>query len=328
MTSRRFALLFACCLPLIPAVPVEGAVTWTEEAEGESSVSSSVRDATVDYGHSGHTATTQIIYEGTVERFPFGHRQPALVCAPLRICEIVLEEGEIVLDVVTGDAQHWQTFELSTGPGGSTPIVGVRPMVDFELGDTCNKTTNLVITTDRRFYDVLLELPPCTDSGARDPNPQRPYHRQLSFYYPDDLLRRWTTRAQLRALQADALAEDSKKPAPTRLAAADGIEDLNWRYNVRPHRSRNPLKRSPRFPWRPAAVFDDGVRTYIKLPEGARDLPAIFEVTGGEDAIVNFSPAATDPSLLVVPRVAEHLVLVLPHGDGQARLHLINEALQ
>ncbi len=81
-------------------------------------------------------------------------------------------------------------------------------------------------------------------------------------------------------------------------------------------------------PWRPQAIFDDGERTYIRLPPEARDLPAVFEVTGGEDAVVNFTPAADDPSLLILPRVAEHLVLVLPRGKRRARLDLINEALR
>ncbi len=301
---------------------------WIKEAEAETGVSAPVRDAAIQYGQTSEYETTQILYEGTLERFPFGHRQPALVCAPLRICSIVLQQGETVLDVLAGDTQHWQTFELNTGLDGSTPIVAVRPMVDYEYSDTCDKTTNLVITTDLRIYDILLELPPCTEAEASDPNPHRPYHRQLSFYYPDDLLSRWSSRAELRALQARAQVEQELLPQPATLAPDTGVESLNWQYRIRSDRSRNLFKRSPRFPWRPRAIFDDGVRTYIKLPPEARDLPAVFEVTGGEDVIVNFTPAADDPTLLILPRVAQHLVLVLPHGNRRARLHLFNEAAQ
>ena len=74
-----------------------------------------VRDAAIDYGKTHEIETTQVIYEGTRERFPFGHRQPTLICAPLRICSIVLQQGETVLDVLLGDTQHWQTFEIYTG---------------------------------------------------------------------------------------------------------------------------------------------------------------------------------------------------------------------
>ncbi len=332
MPSRRLVPLtfLALALLLSPRLDADG---WQEEAAVENTVSRNVRDAAADYAASGDTTTTQIIYEGTVERVPFGHRYPTLVCAPLRICSIVLEPGETVLDLLSGDTQHWQTFELATGPGASTPIVGVRPMVDFELSDTCDKTTNLVITTDRRIYDVVLELPPCTPEQAADANPQRPYHRQLSFYYPDDLVKRWHTRAELRALQQQARIDHQPAPepapAPTTLAPV-GIENLNWRYRVRARRGWKPLrklfKRSPRFVWRPQAVFDDGIRTYIKLPPEARDLPAVFEVAGGDDVMVNFTVAPDDPSLLILPRVAAHLVLVLPVGQRGARLHLINEA--
>ncbi len=325
MSARLFLLLRLASLVLfaLPSVHVH-AQDWVDEATAETGVSTAVRDAAVNYGRTHEFRTTQVLYEGTLERFPFGHRQPTLVCAPLRICSIVLQPGETVLDVLLGDTQHWQTFDLSTGLGGSTPIVGVRPMVDFEFSDTCDKTTNLVITTDMRIYDILLELPPCDEPEASDPNPHRPYNRQLSFYYPDDLVRRWHSRAELRALQAQALAKQQAVPQPTRLASETGVENLNWQYRIRS--KRNPFNRSPRFPWRPRAIFDDGVRTYIKLPPEARDLPAVFEVTGGEDVVVNFTPSGNDPTLLILSRVADHLVLVLPHGDRRARLHLINQA--
>ena len=300
------------------------AADWVDEAEREDTVPQAVRDATLDFAKTGEYETTRVIYEGTLERFPFGHREPTLICAPLRICSIVLEAGETVLDVLTGDTQHWQTFDLSTGPGGARPIVGVRPMVDFEFADTCDKTTNLIITTDRRIYDVLLELPPCSAEEASDPNPHRPYHRQLSFYYPSDLISRWHTRAQLRRIQEQALAAEQVAPPPPTALGPAGALGLNWRYRVR--RERHLFRRSPRFPWRPRAVFDDGARTYIKLPPEARDLPAVFEVSGSEDVLVNFTPAADDPSLLILPGIAERLVLVLPRGDRRARLHLINEA--
>ncbi len=323
MSLLRLFLFASLSLSAGPVLSLDE--PWLEEARAETGVPDPVLDATLDYAEDGDFEATQVIFEGTVERFPYGHRQATLICAPLRICSIVLEDGEIVLDVLSGDTQHWQTFELTTGPGGSTPVVGVRPMVDFEFAETCDKSTNLVITTDRRVYDIQLELPPCSQSEASDPNPHRPYHRRLSFYYPDDLLESWHTRAQLRALQEQLLAESQASAPPTLLAPASGVESLNWDYRVR---SGAGNLFAPRFPWRPQAIFDDGERTYIRLPPEARDLPAVFEVTGGEDAVVNFTPAADDPSLLILPRVAEHLVLVLPRGKRRARLDLINEALR
>lgn len=320
MLHRSLLTIF---LGLAPALLFAG--DWVDEAEKEDGVAEKVRDATLDYAKSGYQHS-RVIDEGTLERFPFGHREPTLICAPLRICAIVLEAGETVIDVVTGDTQHWQTFDLSTGPAGAaTPVVGVRPMVDFEFADTCDKTTNLVITTDRRIYSVLLELPPCSEAEARDPNPHRAYHRQLGFYYPDELISRWHTRAQLRKIQ-EAAMEAAEDPRPPPTLAASGVEGLNWAYRVRKERNPFKRKRSARFPWRPQAVFDDGVRTYIRLPPEAREVPAVFEVSGSEDVVVNFAPAADDASLLILPRVAEHLVLVLPRGKRHARLHLINEA--
>ena len=297
------------------ALPSEAAEEWTREAKAESSVPESVRDATVAYAEG---TVTEILIEGTMSRYPFGHRQPVLVCAPLRICSIVLEAGETVLDVVSGDVVHWQTFDLSTGPGGSTPVVGVRPMVDFEEAETCDKTTSLLITTDRRIYDVLLELPPCSSLEAADPNPQRSYQRQVSFYYPDDLIERWTTRAALRKVQE---AEQSPKSPEILLAPAITVEELHWGYQVV---EKGRWKGRPHFRWRPSAVFDDGERTYIRLPPEVTVLPAVFEIREGQDVVVNFRVEAEDRQLMIVPQVAEHLVLVLPgRGGKKARLDLI-----
>ncbi len=301
----------------VAAAPPAAAEAWMDEARADP-VPDAVRDAAVAYGGG---EVTEILTEGTMSRYPYGHRQPVLVCAPLRICSIVLEAGETVLDVVSGDVVHWQTFDLSTGPGGTTPVVGVRPMVDFEAAETCDKTTSLLITTDRRIYDILLELLPCGELEAEDPNPQRSYQRQISFYYPDDLIERWTTRAALRLARE---AEQSIKPAGTVLAATVGIDDLHWDY--REVEKGRWLKGRPRFPWRPTAVFDDGERTYLRMPPEMRALPAVFEVREGKDVVVNFRVDSEDRQLMIVPGVAEHLVLVLPgRGGKQARLDLLRE---
>lgn len=283
---------------------------WVEEAQRDAGkLPAQVRAAAMVYGQELDSSTTEVIYEGTLARYPFGHRQPTLVCAPLRVCVIVLEAGETVHEVMVGDSEHWQLEQLSLGDGGATPALGVRPIVEF--GDACDKTTNVAITTDRRFYSIVLEVPPCAPAAERDENPQRPYHSQLAFYYPDDILQRWTKRARMRRQRGKLV-----QPA-TRLAA--NVGELNWSYRIRGGK---------KFPWRPQAVFDDGIRTYIRLPPEARELPVVFEVSGGEDAVVNHARSASDRSLLVVSRVSQHLVLVLPRGQGTVRLQLLNEGLE
>ncbi len=121
MLFRRLAPLTVLYLALIPAADSR-AGDWADEAAQETAVSHAVRRATVDYGKDGAYWNTQVIYEGTVERFPYGHRQPTLICAPLRICSIVLETGETVLDVLAGDTQHWQTFELASTSSTVSPL--------------------------------------------------------------------------------------------------------------------------------------------------------------------------------------------------------------
>lgn len=40
--------------------------------------------------------------------FLFGEVQPSVVCSPLQVCDIELEPGEIVRDVLVGDSVRWR----------------------------------------------------------------------------------------------------------------------------------------------------------------------------------------------------------------------------
>src|SRR5699024_8844036 len=57
-----------------------------------------------------------------------------------------------------------------------TPIIHVKPITD-------NISTNLIITTDRRTYDITLESPAINDNSK---NPKGSFTRRITFYYPGD----------------------------------------------------------------------------------------------------------------------------------------------
>lgn len=40
--------------------------------------------------------------------FLFGEVQPSVVCSPLQVCDVELEPGEIVRDVLVGDTVRWK----------------------------------------------------------------------------------------------------------------------------------------------------------------------------------------------------------------------------
>lgn len=110
--------------------------------------------------------------EGVVV-FPFGETMPSIVCAPLIVCDITLQAGEIVNDINVGDAVRWKLSPATSGSGMNvTTHIIVKP-TDAAL------QTNAIITTNRRTY-VLKLVSRRTDYMAR-----------ISFTYADDIDDQW-----------------------------------------------------------------------------------------------------------------------------------------
>ena len=229
------------------------------------------------------TGVARVVRQGSFITFPYGHSQPTVTCARLRACVIELEPGEIVLSRIAGDLTRWEVTPAAAGPDGRTTLVVVKPK-------DCDLTTNLVLATDRRIYDLTLDSPPCKPTAGRsETNPQDPYARHVRFYYPDQTVAQWS------------------RPAPPRIDA--DVAELNFNYDVR---------RDKHFPWRPAQVFDDGAHVYIKLPEAARhrEAPALFIVAeDGSRTLLNYSVIG---DTYVTDRLFNQAVLVVG-VDGKER---------
>ena len=239
--------------------------------------------ATREYQASGIART---VAQGNFLTFPYGHAQPTLTCTVLRACVIELEPGEIVLSRIAGDTERWEISPAPAGPDGRTVLIVVKP-------HECDITTNLVLATDRRLYDLTLDAPPCK---GRSTNPQQPYVRHVRFYYPDDMI------AQLAKPGA----------APVRIGA--DVLSLNFAYRVQKDRH---------FPWAPAQVFDDGARVYLKLPAEARhgEAPVLFVLEAdGSRVLVNYAVVGGDT--YVTDRLFDRAVLVAGVG-GQEQQVLI-----
>lgn len=110
--------------------------------------------------------------EGVVV-FPFGETMPSIVCAPLIVCDITLQAGEIVNDINVGDAVRWKLSPATSGTGMNTTTHVIVKPTDAAL------QTNAIITTDRRTY-VLKLVSRRTDYMAR-----------ISFTYSDDTQEQW-----------------------------------------------------------------------------------------------------------------------------------------
>jgi P-type conjugative transfer protein TrbG len=255
------------------------------------------------------TGTAPSVERATDSLFAFGHVRPVLRCAPLRACAVELEAGELVLATSLGDSERWLLQAASSGPGARTPILVVKPTA-------CDLSTNLVVSTDRRIYEIALDSPPCknADSGEATYNPRLQYTGVARFYYPDDLVRRWSDEEQAAREGAERLAQGT-----TPLAPVARLAHLNFDYS---------WDRSRRWPWVPNQVFDDGEHTFIGLSPAARlaEMPLLFSLgQHGELAILNYH---LEGQTLVADRVLERAVLVVGSAKkkDEQRLEIVNRS--
>lgn len=98
----------------------------------------------------------------------FGETQPSVVCSPLQVCDIELQGGEIVRDVLVGDTVRWKVEPATSGATGGQAIhLIVKPS---EAG----LVTSMVVTTSRRTYHIQLKSHPSQ------------YMARIGFEYPED----------------------------------------------------------------------------------------------------------------------------------------------
>lgn len=223
--------------------------------------------------------------------FPYGERQPILYCKPLRVCNIQLEAGEVVLNIAMGDSERWIASKMESGPENARQAHVVVKPTEFDL------STNLVITTDRRVYHLGL-ISSQEETGG--------YFRSVRFYYPQDTIQRWTDAAS--AAREGARKERERNVARLPLVSPEG---LNFGYRIE----------GDRVPWRPVQAFDDGTRVFIQMPGAmsATEAPALFVQAGGgkDQALVNYRLRGR---YFVVDKLFSEAVLVLGVGGKQQRV--------
>ena len=253
----------------------------------------------------------------SIRSYRFGEAEPVLTCTVLRACVIELEREEaLVDDPIAGDQARWIITTARTGREGASTLVVVKPKA-------CDVTTNLVLSTDRRIYDVDLDSPRCS---PHDTNPKRAYNRHIRFTYPNE-----SSAPALGSTQsepADRASSDVVEPGRSESASlVDSVLNTRYRVVLEP---RGPLglfgrKRSV-FPWRPAAIADDGAHVYVSLPEAARKYPSpvLYALEDdGSRAIVNYVVRDT---VIITDRVFRRGVLVIPNGKQEQALVFENRA--
>jgi P-type conjugative transfer protein TrbG len=254
-------------------------------------------------------AGAQSVREGDVAVFPYGRTQPTVICAEMRICTLELQAGEDVIgQPLVADTSSWSVVVYHFGDGATRRAeLGIKPLL-------CGVSTNMVIPTTRRRYELSLLSAPCRAVDDWDHNAA--YTRRARFFYPEDA--EWRD-AQEQATAATVAARDS---AAVPLAPGVGAENLRFDYTWR---------RTGGFPWEPVQVVDDGSHTYIYIPEEARQAEqAILYVVeeSGQRALLNYA-GPRETGFYKTDRIVAHLALVIGGGPGgRAKvLHIHNRRM-
>lgn len=232
--------------------------------------------------------------EDGVVRFLYGATLPTIVCAPLQVCNLALQPGEIVHDVEVGDSVRWKISPSISGSGGSRATHLIVKPTDAGL------VTSLDIATDRRTYAIKLV------STRSDWMPL------IAFNYPDDMQRQWSAYRQAAAFGA----------AADTLPTGENVANLDFGFRLS---GDDP-------PWRPVRVYTDGAKTYIEFPRSISysAAPALVALdnSGGwfssaDPQMVNYRMAG---DRYIVDQVLNRAELISGVGSGQTRVVITRDS--
>lgn len=193
--------------------------------------------------------------------FPYGAIVPRIICRPYRVSDIALEPGEEILGIHAGDTVRW-LFAPSVSMQGNVKVshIVIKPSMP-------NISTNLMVHTDRRAYQLNLIS---TEKEAYMPG--------IAFTYPaldlNTSFGAYSNRSVIRETSNNNATSNNKQPRN-----ALEIHGMNMGYKIV---ARNLVD------WKPQAVFDNGVKTFIRMPSKVTETPALYIVVDKVDTLVNY----------------------------------------
>ncbi len=180
--------------------------------------------------------------------FLYGEVQPSVVCSPLQVCDIELQGGEVVRDVLVGDTVRWKVEPATSGAAGGQAIhLIVKPSEPGLL-------TSMVVTTSRRTYHIQLK------SHATQ------YMARVGFEYPEDV--------SAKLADVNARLEASTIPG-----AGVPAEQLSFAYSVSGSAGWRPTR---------VYSDGQKTYIQFPRSISGQDVPVLFVVSGGQNRIVNY----------------------------------------
>lgn len=158
-----------------------------------------------------------------------------------RVTDIQLGTGEIFIKAVGGDTSQWM---IDTATIAGISHVYIKPLYQ-------NANTNIVINTDRRSYRLLVSVKSTYDS-------------LIIFDFFEE-------NAKLEKARQLAKAKQEVNTKKNTNDETIDIKYLNYKYTTKANKGMDETLC-------PKKVFDDGLKTYIEMPENRYDLPVLYDV--------------------------------------------------
>lgn len=228
-------------------------------------------------------------------RFAYSNQQqPIINCQPFLETIITLEPGEKFTSITSGDPTNLSyTVAISgSSKGMEVQHVLVKPGAE-------KLSTNLVIVTDKRIYNILILVGSKTAEHVT---------RSVSFWYPDQMLAVVNSQTDK---QNDINLHAEEMPQLN-------LAHSNFNYGLDYDSWSKPS-------WYPVRVFDDGKRTWIEFPKGTDDkgIPSLLiETDSGQDLKINqsyYSP------YMVLDGVFGRAKLISGVGGDQVEVDITNK---
>ncbi|MGD9687721.1 MAG: P-type conjugative transfer protein TrbG [Desulfobacter sp.] len=211
--------------------------------------------------------------------FVYGHSNPTIIVTPYKVADLELQPGEVINSMVLGDNARWFAEIVFSGSGDISTSHVVFKALDSGL------TTTAVITTDRRVYHINLK------------SDRKKHMLYTGFVYPEDHI----------AITNAAREKEIKEKEKRTTAEGFDIAKLNFDYEI-----------SGDVGWKPLQVFDNGVKTYIKLPK-LQEMPMFMVKTTAGKGLVNYR---VKNNCFIVDRIFDQAYLIVGVGKDKEELTL------
>jgi P-type conjugative transfer protein TrbG len=222
--------------------------------------------------------------------FPFNQSAPTIVCAPLHVCDIELQAGEVVQGAPhVGDAVRWRISPAISGTDEKRVTHLIIKPTESGLD------TNLIIPTDRHTYHLRL-----VSSTTR-------YVSSVGFFYPDDQ-QSWSDSAKSTKAKTN---DGTDMPTVA-------VNRLNFDYKIKIVRGK------PRF--KPLRAMDDGYHTYISMSEDLpqQEAPVLVGISSsGDEQMINYRLKG---NIYVIDGTVAKMAFIAGVGRDQQRVELTRDA--